>query len=282
MAIANPGSANAADDPPPPDPPVDGVASTCGAKKLGPPDDVELRVPVNTPEVLLVNPPVLPPDGINPRTASGFTAVVVAAAGPPAEVSNDVNTVAGDTGPIAVSALPLLAGAGLSWAATLMPLVASTPAANAAVIMVFFLPVGLERCLDIFPLRTLVGPDRCGDHAVPHRQSGALNRTATNWYRYDGNVSRLISSGWGSPLPQFRRMGRPTVECFPPKWRRITWCTTTLEDRLSAPSHHARPHAARAAWFGDDSSSPLLNTRAPADTEDIAARTAPVFRCWDR
>jgi hypothetical protein len=39
-----------------------------------------------------------------------------------------------------------------------MPLVASTPTANAAVIMVFFLATGIGRCRDILFLRTLVGP----------------------------------------------------------------------------------------------------------------------------
>jgi hypothetical protein len=158
MAVANPGLANPADEPPSPDPPAAGAANTSGAKKLGPLDEVELRVPANATGVSLVNPPASSPDGINPRTIKGFNAVVAVAAGPPVGVSNDVNTVSWDACPTAASAVPLPVGVGLSWTATLMPLVASTPTANAAVIMVFFLATGIGRCRDILFLRTLVGP----------------------------------------------------------------------------------------------------------------------------
>jgi hypothetical protein len=160
MAVANPGPANAADEPSPPDSPAAGAANTSGAKKLGPPDEVELPVPANAAGVWLVNPPASSPDGMNPRTINGFNAVVVVAGGPSVGVSNDVNTVSWGAGPTAASAVPLPVGAGLSWTATLMPVVASTPTANAAVIMVFFLAAGIGRCLDILFLRTLVGPER--------------------------------------------------------------------------------------------------------------------------
>jgi hypothetical protein len=128
-----------------PPPAGDGVANTSGAKKLGPADAVEPPVLVNPPGMLLVKPPVVPPellaltfpppDGINPRTTNGFNAVVVPGAGPPADVSDDVNTIAGDTGTIIESLVSLPGvGTGRCWAATLMPPTASAPTANAAVI----------------------------------------------------------------------------------------------------------------------------------------------------